>query len=439
MKPNFELKGQGKEWKKSSGAIKVNKDIQHIVSPLLKKGKMDKLNPEQKKALSDYFARKGNLDKDEIRMWKMIARRAGIKEARELVSEYLSMYRPVRALKESPDQIWVGPDHDKVVAMYWSTGTNHPFGYKGNRMRVGGHSMTHYDIGGRESLKYAGRIWTDRKIISFWEYPPLNKLKKVLKDIEQEFDRENKAWDDMIKLQGGGRRFTDTDKPLKITNNWKIDIPAMAALSHKNKGTYSDATAGLRMHNISGEKSYLYKLSTVFSNKPLKGIGGELRKGGEVKLDSKDIQHQIPAMLRKGAANKLTPQAKKDLYNYFKGKGTLDKAEKRMWNLINKNMREHLGYSLIDMINEYYSPKKTFTLTEGEGILIEAPHIAVGDKAIDLEFEKGKIEGFKRILAIIVGKEVVDKYGNKFKLSSPKELGEFISVISRNSQVKREL
>ena len=76
-------------------------------------------------------------------------------------------------------------------------------------------------------------------------------------------------------------------------------------------------------------------------------------------------------------------------------------------------------------------------LKEGTGLLIEAPHISVGDKVIDLEFEKDKNEGIKKIIKAIMKQEITDKYNNKFKLTSDKEVTEFINKIMKNSQIKR--
>lgn len=76
-------------------------------------------------------------------------------------------------------------------------------------------------------------------------------------------------------------------------------------------------------------------------------------------------------------------------------------------------------------------------LEEGSGVLKEAPHIAVGDKVIDFEFEKDKIAGLKKIIKAIMRQEISDKYGNKFKLTSDKEVEEFLEKIMRNPQIKR--
>lgn len=81
--------------------------------------------------------------------------------------------------------------------------------------------------------------------------------------------------------------------------------------------------------------------------------------------------------------------------------------------------------------------KKLFTIAEGSGIISEAPHIQVGDQVIDLEFERDKTEGLRKIIRAIVRQEITDKYGNRFRLRSSSEVEEFISVIMRNAQVKR--
>lgn len=81
--------------------------------------------------------------------------------------------------------------------------------------------------------------------------------------------------------------------------------------------------------------------------------------------------------------------------------------------------------------------KKLFTIAEGSGIITEAPHIEVGDQVIDLEFERDKTEGLRKILRVIIRQEITDKYGNRFKLRSNSEVEEFIDKIMRNAQVKR--
>ena len=423
LKPGFELKGQGKQWKKSGSEIQTPKDIQHQIPAMLRTGAAVKLNPEQKKALSDYFARKGSLTKDEKRMWDMIARNKKIqRETREFIREHLSKYRKTKIINESPDAIAVGHGDDSPKHLWhWISGINHAFGYKGNKMYVSYEDATHASIGGRSTLKYAGRIWIDKKVISFWTYPPLNKLKGVLKDIEDTFNKSFNVDSAFSRHRG----------KLKITNDWKIDIPAETGLGVYGSTSYSKLVglSGLKVSDFGFSKAYLYKLSTVFSNKPLKGIGEELKGGKEITAKGVDIQHHLPPMLKKGAAVKLNPEQKKALSDYFAKKGSLSREEQHMWKIIARNM----GLKESEIFG------KVFTLEEGSGILTEAPHITVGNKSIDLEFEQGKLQALKRILNIILGNEVIDKYGNRFKLTSAKEVFEFVKLLSKNYQVKSEL
>jgi len=83
--------------------------------------------------------------------------------------------------------------------------------------------------------------------------------------------------------------------------------------------------------------------------------------------------------------------------------------------------------------------EKTFTFDTKRFILMEAPHIVVGDKAIDFEFEVDKLAGLKNIIKAIMKEEITDKHGSKFKLTSDKEVNEFIAKIKKNSQIKRTL
>ncbi len=96
---------------------------------------------------------------------------------------------------------------------------------------------------------------------------------------------------------------------------------------------------------------------------------------------------------------------------------------------------------------KYYTKLKkveeiaTFTFTiDGEcSIITEAPHITVGEKVIDLEFEKNKDRAIRNILKAIMREEITDKYGSKFKLSNDKEVNAFINKLMRNPQVRRAI
>lgn len=94
-------------------------------------------------------------------------------------------------------------------------------------------------------------------------------------------------------------------------------------------------------------------------------------------------------------------------------------------------------YTKLKKVEE--SNKKHFTLDEGSGILTESPHISIGEKTIDLEFEKDKIAGLKKIILVMLKKEITDKHGSKFKLSSDNEVDEFIKKIMKNPEVRKLL
>jgi len=69
----------------------------------------------------------------------------------------------------------------------------------------------------------------------------------------------------------------------------------------------------------------------------------------------------------------------------------------------------------------------------------EAPHITVGKKVIDLEFEVSKLEGLKKIIKVLLNQPISDKYGTTIHLKTNSEIAEFKKNLIKNAQVKREL
>ena len=118
-----------------------------------------------------------------------------------------------------------------------------------------------------------------------------------------------------------------------------------------------------------------------------------------------------------------------EYYTHLKAMEDKYKNEwKTMHNALKRGLMEHKR-----------SVTKHFTLEEGSGILSEAPHISVGDKTIDLEFEQGKLNGLRRVLNALLGNQITDKYGNKFRLENPKETTMFLKALAKNAQFKSEL
>jgi hypothetical protein len=168
---------------------------QHVVSPLLK--------PKRKVlpgwgSNSDRYRRK--------RQWQMASMTDESKQ---------EMLYP--RLFEHPDWVTInlGKDpatgEEKRTTYEWHIDGTFPFGYYRNKFYMGEPKETHGSIvfkrkngnfsPGRE-MKFAGRIWLEQKLISFWDYPSKEELPKVLKDIEKTLH---------IKIIG--------------TKRWKIDVP----------------------------------------------------------------------------------------------------------------------------------------------------------------------------------------------------------------------
>ena len=113
---------------------------------------------------------------------------------------------------ESPDLVI----KDDGTRIFWNkSGPAYAFGYGGEwdpeyqeydeKMMVG--RQTHGDLvdDGREEMSFPGRIWTNRKLISFWEYPRnYEELRMVLDDLEEVLgiDIED-DWDIEIVLING--------------------------------------------------------------------------------------------------------------------------------------------------------------------------------------------------------------------------------------------
>lgn len=70
-------------------------------------------------------------------------------------------------------------------------------------------------------------------------------------------------------------------------------------------------------------------------------------------------------------------------------------------------------------------------------ILQETPHIEFQDQFIDLEAERHII--IPRIIRILLGQKVKDKYGSEFQLKTDKDIIEFVKDLIHNPVVLRFL
>lgn len=125
-------------------------------------------------------------------------------------------------LYESPDTVYSMKYRNKELDKFAAFGLGFnskdsiTFGYLNNKIKVSYTKYsTHQKIGGRDNLKYAGRFWSKRKIISFWEYPnSYNELIKILKDIDDEYQN---------RCKNDPKNCKNFDI-IKNINDWKIDI-----------------------------------------------------------------------------------------------------------------------------------------------------------------------------------------------------------------------
>jgi hypothetical protein len=110
-----------------------------------------------------------------------------------------------KKLFESPDSIQaLDPKYHymKTIASF-DDDDAYPFGFINGKMIVGDAGKTHFDFlppealndveNNRSIFKYPGRIWIDKKLISFWKYPRSNShLKSIIKSIEKAFKDKGK-------------------------------------------------------------------------------------------------------------------------------------------------------------------------------------------------------------------------------------------------------
>ena len=119
-------------------------------------------------------------------------------------------------LFENPDGITASNAEEMIGSKTarWNDYNTYPFGYYNNKFYMGNERQNHSQLsdyypelkqegldkyerekGGtkfvpknltRLAFKYAGRVWTDKKLLSFWEYPSVKVLKQFLKDINKD-------------------------------------------------------------------------------------------------------------------------------------------------------------------------------------------------------------------------------------------------------------
>jgi hypothetical protein len=91
-------------------------------------------------------------------------------------------------ITESPDNVIV--NNGERYLKYNDTEAV-AFGYINNRLLIGNLGRSHGQMGhSRDEFEYAGRVWLNSRIISFWKYPSVEMLQKILKDLDYELDEK---------------------------------------------------------------------------------------------------------------------------------------------------------------------------------------------------------------------------------------------------------
>lgn len=111
-------------------------------------------------------------------------------------------------ITEDPDTILLNDDD----TISWGDSDAMPFGVRTNFYRtkivtlvIGDNGSTHEDNGIGKGWKFPGRIWLDKKMISFWVYPDENLFKQIIERLESELDIKifNNDWHvEVIEREG---------------------------------------------------------------------------------------------------------------------------------------------------------------------------------------------------------------------------------------------
>jgi hypothetical protein len=126
-------------------------------------------------------------------------------------------------LFESPDGL-----HYNNQTLEWGDVGTYAFGYYDFDMMVSSETDNHPSMNykynknniDRTRLTYPGRIWTKEKVITFWKYPPPNKLRQLFNDLEKEFEKDNvdidyDFWNNYkIQVDKGVLQFYGNDQEL---------------------------------------------------------------------------------------------------------------------------------------------------------------------------------------------------------------------------------
>jgi len=121
-----------------------------------------------------------------------------------------------KKLNESPDTLYL--EYDNIKLEYTDDDAV-IFGFDNGEVIISKRNDDSYSINkhvnifeqGRD-LDYPGRMWLDAKFISFWEYPPENEMKYILKQIEKAYNYGKKYFKIVFKTSDGELKDHNLEK-----------------------------------------------------------------------------------------------------------------------------------------------------------------------------------------------------------------------------------
>lgn len=288
--------------------------LNHILPPMLKNPKKAKtLSPKNKKELWDYFKKKGNLTPEEERLYKVLK----LESYNDLDFAML--------LTENPDKLSYMKNDKKITKTYMSKDAiTFSVDKDCKNIMIGYNSSIHRDYDYIFGHKYKsdpyfdGRLWTKEKIVSFWNpQPSPQELNKIIS---------------LIKTYNGGyyngldATYSNKKRPtIKIDNTWYIE----------KHSKYNEKAYRGWDHHINEE---------IISDNLIK-IEDYLKGSINLGDAGKRIQHNITPISKN--VKSLTPQQKKNLWDYFKSKGNLTPEEERLYKLLHMEVYSDHDFAML--------------------------------------------------------------------------------------------
>jgi len=225
-------------------------------------------------------------------------------------------------LKENPDKLKY-----KGKPVRFDDLPAYPFGIYKTKMYVGNDSDYHNDLVAdngdylnRRKFGISGRIWTKKKLISFWEFPPKNQMKKVITDIEKAFKEQVgksvKIWGNKYQveiLRTKGDAYDPHDKEWKTTDTRFIPLEDYGGSGEqKGKGTaHAESPLLKKQKEVPAGMGSRKKVKGALPGETPAATRDRLRKGlGDGVIKLKDLIKEL------AQKNKWIPLTGKELEKY---------------------------------------------------------------------------------------------------------------------------